>query len=145
MAITQAICTSFKQQLLGAEHNFTTGTGHTFNIALYTSSASIGASTTVYTTTGEHANTGGYSPGGMALTVAASMPAVSGSTALADFDNATWSASTITARGALIYNTSAANKAIVVLDFGSDKSSQSGDFTILFPAPDASNAIIRIT
>jgi hypothetical protein len=136
------MATSFKQQLMLAEHNFTTGTGHTFKIALFTSSATMNASTTAYCTTNEVSGTG-YTAGGASLTNVT--PTTSGTTALTDFADVTWSSSTITARGALIYNdTHASNAAVVVLDFGSDKSSSAGDFTVVFPTADASNAIIRI-
>lgn len=146
MAITQAICTSFKQELLQAQHDFTTSTGHTFNLALYTSSATLGASTTDYTTTNEVTGTG-YTAGGGALT--AVTPTTSGTTAFTDFSDLTFSSATITAAGALIYNTttgggSSTTDAVVVLSFGADKTSTSGDFTIQFPTADASNAIIRL-
>jgi len=141
MAITQALCTSFKQELLTGTHDFTTTTGSTFNLALFTSAATLGAATTAYAATNEASGTG-YSAGGQALTNAT--PTASGTTALTDFADETWSTATITARGALIYNTDASNKAVLVLDFGSDKTSTAGDFTVVFPAADASNAIIRI-
>lgn len=141
MAISQAMCTSFKVELMTATHNFTNTTGNTFKIALYTSSATLGAATTAYTTSNEVTGTG-YTAGGNTLTNVT--PTSSGTTAFTDFADTTWSSSTITARGALIYNSSASNKSVCVLDFGSDKSSSSGDFTIVFPTADASNAIIRI-
>jgi len=141
MAITQAMCTSFKQELLTATHNFTNGTGDTFKIALYTSSATLGASTTAFTATNEVSGTG-YTTGGNTLTNVT--PTSSGTTAFTDFADTTWSSATITARGALIYNSTDSNKSVVVLDFGSDQTSTAGDFTIQFPAADASNAIIRI-
>mgnify|MGYP003119590112 FL=1 len=155
MAITTAMCTSFKSELLQGIHNFhngsgggtttTTGTGNTFKIALFTSSATMSASTTAYATTNEVSGTG-YTAGGNTLTNVD--PTTSGTTALTDFADTTWSSSTITARGALIYNSSttagSANRAVCALDFGADKTSTSGDFTIQFPAADASNAIIRI-
>lgn len=141
MAITQAMCTSFKQELLEAVHNFKNSGGDTFKIALYTSSASLGASTTAYSTSNEVSGTG-YTAGGNTLTRVD--PSSSGTTAITDFADTTWSSSTITARGALIYNNSDSNKAVAVLDFGADKISSGGDFTIQFPAADASNAIIRI-
>jgi hypothetical protein len=142
MAITQALCTSFKQEILVAEHDFTLSTGHTFRAALYTSSATLSAATTAYSATNETTGTA-YSAGGDALTNVT--PTTSGTTALTDFVDLTWSSSTITARGALIYNdTHASNAAVCVLDFGSDKSSSSGDFTIQFPTADSSDAIIRI-
>ena len=142
MAISQAMCTSFKVELLDAVHNFGAG-GDTFKIALYTSAATLGASTTAYTTSGEVPSTGNYTAGGNTLTVSV-VPTSSGTTAYLSFANTTWAAATITARGALIYNSSKSNKAVAVLDFGSDKTSTDGDFTINFPTADASNAIIRI-
>lgn len=142
MAITQAIATSFKQEILVGEHNFTTSTGDSFKIALYTSSATLNSSTTAYTATNEVVGTG-YTATGKALTNVT--PVTSGTTAIVDFADITWSAATITARGALIYNDShTGDAAVLVLDFGSDKSSSAGDFTIVFPTADASNAIIRI-
>ena len=143
MAITQAVCTSFKQELLVGTHNFTATTGDTFKIALYTSSASLDATTTAYSSSNEVSNSGTYSAGGGTLTNVT--PTTSGTTALTDFADLTFTSATITARGALIYNDTASNDAsVVVLDFGSNKSSTSGDFQIVFPTPDASNAIIRI-
>ena len=142
MAITQAMCTSFKQELLVGTHDFTTTTGSSFKIALYTSSATLGATTTAYSATNEVSGTG-YTAAGEALTNVT--PTTSGTTALTDFADQTWASSTITARGALIYNdTAAGDPAVLVLDFGADKTSTAGDFTIVFPAADASNAIIRI-
>ena len=141
MAITQAMCTSFKQELLEAVHNFKNSGGDTFKIALYTSSASLGAGTTAYTTSNEVSGTG-YTAGGNTLTRVA--PSSSGTTAITDFADSTWSSATITARGALIYNDTDSDKAVAVLDFGADKTSTGGDFTVQFPAADASNAIIRI-
>lgn len=141
MAITQAMCTSFKVEILQAVHDFTNSTGDVFKIALYTSSATMSAATTAYSATNEASGTG-YTAGGNTLTNVT--PTSSGTTAFTDFADTTWSTATITARGALIYNSSESNKAVAVLDFGSDKSSSAGDFTIVFPAADASNAIIRI-
>ncbi len=142
MAITTALCTSFKQELMEAVHNFKNSGGSTFNLALYTSSASLGAGTTAYTTSEEVSGTN-YTAKGAALTRVD--PTTSGTTALTDFADLTFTSATITARGALIYNDTASNDAsVVVLDFGSNKSSTSGDFQIVFPTPDASNAIIRI-
>ena len=136
------MCTSFKQEILQGVHDFTASTGDTFKLALYTSSATLDASTTAYSATNE-ASGSGYSAGGAALTNVT--PTTSGTTAFTDFDDLTFSAATITARGALIYNdTVAGDPAVVVLDFGSDKTSTSGDFTIIFPTADASDAIIRI-
>lgn len=142
MAITQAMCTSFKSELLTAEHNFTASTGDTFKIALYTSSATLDASTTAYSSTNEVSGTG-YTAAGN--TLSSVNPTTSGTTAFTDFADTTWSSATITARGALIYNDShASDAAVCVLDFGGDKTSTNGDFTIQFPTADASNAIIRI-
>jgi hypothetical protein len=141
MAISQAMCTSFKVELLTATHNFTASTGDVFKIALYTSSASLDATTTVYTTSNEVVGTG-YTAGGNTLTNVT--PTASGTTALTDFADTTWSTATITARGAMIYNSSKSNKAVCILNFGSDKTSTAGNFTIVFPVADASNAIIRI-
>jgi hypothetical protein len=136
------MCTSFKKELLEAVHNFKLSGGDTFKIALYTNSASFNASTTAYTATNEVSGTG-YSAGGNTLTRVD--PTSSGTTAFTDFADTTWSSSTITARGAMIYNDSAAgNPAVVILDFGSDKTSTNGDFTVVFPTADASSAIIRI-
>lgn len=142
MAITQAMCTSFKKELMTGTHNFTASTGNTFKLALYTSSATLGATTTAYSATNEASGTG-YSAGGGTLTNVT--PTTSGTTALTDFADLTFSSATITANGALIYNdTASGDPAVVVLAFGGDKSSSAGDFTIQFPTADASNAIIRI-
>ena len=142
------MCTSFKNELLYGVHDFDASTGDTFKIALYTSSATLDASTTAYSATNEVSGTG-YSAGGQALTNV--NPTTSGTTAFTDFDDETFTTATITARGALIYNTtpnttsiSVSNPSVVVLDFGADKTSTAGDFTIVFPTADASNAIIRI-
>lgn len=148
MAITQAMVTSFKVEILNGIHAFgTTVTrgstaADTFKIALYTSSATLDSTTTVYSTTNEVATGGNYSAGGNTLTTVA--PTSSGTTAFLDFNDTTWSSSTITANGALIYNSTQSNKAVAVLAFGSDKSSSGGNFTIQFPVADASNAILRI-
>ena len=141
MAITQGFANSFKTEVLTGLHDFTTSTGDAFKVALYTSVASIGPSTTVYSATNEVVGIG-YTAGGAALTNVT--PALVGSTAVVDFADVTWSASTITARGALIYNSTNSNRAVLVLDFGSDKSSSAGDFTILFPAASSTEAIIRL-
>lgn len=143
MAITQAMCTSFKVELLQGVHNFTASTGDVFKLALYTSSATLGASTTAYSATNEVANSGTYSAGGGTLTNIT--PTASGTTALTDFDDLSFTSATITARGALIYNSSDSNKAVAVLDFGGDKISTAGTFTIQFPAATSSDAIIRIS
>ena len=142
MAITSAMCTTFKKEILEAVHNFKNTGGSTFNLALYTSSASLGASTTAYTTSNEVSGTG-YTAKGASLTRVD--PSNDGTTAITDFSNLTFSSSSITARGALIFNDSASgDPAVCVLDFGADKTSTSGACTIQFPAADASNAIIRI-
>jgi len=136
------MCTSFKQELLTGTHNFTNSTGNTFRLALYTNSASFTAATTAYTTSNEVSGTG-YTAKGAALTNVT--PTTSSTTALTDFADVTFGSSTITARGALIFNDSASgDPTVLVLDFGSDKESSSGDFVIVFPTADASNAIIRI-
>jgi hypothetical protein len=137
------MCTSFKQELMQGVHNFTASTGNTFKLALYTNSASFTAATTAYTSSNEVGNSGTYSAGGGTLTNVT--PTTSGTTALTDFDDLSFTSATITARGALIYNdTAAGDPAVVVLDFGSDKTSTAGTFTIQFPTADASNAILRI-
>lgn len=149
MAITQAFCTSFKKQLFEGAHDFRSSGGDTFKLALYTSSASLDATTTAYTTSNEVSSSGtNYSTGGNALTNVA--PTTSGTTAFVDFADLTFTNVSLTARGALIYNTTPTtglgytNPACVVLDFGADKTATSGDFTVQFPTADASNAIIRI-
>ena len=150
MAIAQAMCTSFKTDLLNAVHNFATN-GNTFKLALYaeggggksSTTATLGATTTAFTTTGEIANSGTYTSGGGTLTKVA--PTASGTTAFTDFSDLSFTTATITAMGALIYNdTASGNNAVCVLDFTSNKTSTSGTFTIQFPTADASNAIIRI-
>ena len=142
MAISQAMCTSFKVELLTGTHDFTNSTGDSFKIALYTSSATLDATTTAYTASNEVSGTG-YTATGNTLTNVT--PTSSGTTAFTDFADTTWSSATITANGALIYNdTEAGDPAVCVLAFGGDKTSTNGDFTIQFPTADASNAIIRI-
>tara|TARA_R100001126_G_C4786870_1_gene129921 strand:+ start:40 stop:489 length:450 start_codon:yes stop_codon:yes gene_type:complete len=141
------MCTSFKQELLTGSHNFTNSSGDTFKLALYDNNASFTAATTAYTTSNEVSASGSYSAGGGTLTNVT--PTTSGTTALTDFADITFTSATITARGALIYNTttgsgSGTTDTVVVLDFGSNKSSTSGDFQVVFPTADASNAIIRI-
>lgn len=147
MAITQAMCTSFKDQLLEGVHDFRSSGGDTFKLALYTSAATLDATTTTYSATNEVGNSGTYSAGGGTLTNIS--PTTSGTTAFTDFSDLSFTSATITARGALIYNTTPAhtytNAAVAVLDFGSDKTSTTGTFTIQFPTADASNAIIRIS
>lgn len=141
MPITTAMPTSFKSQLMTGSHNFSNPGGNTFKIALYTSSATLGASTTAYSTTNEVSGAG-YTAGGNTLTSVT--PTTSGTTAYVDFADTTWASSTITANGALIYNANSANAAVAVLAFGSDKSSANGDFQIIFPTANATDAIIRI-
>ena len=143
MAITQAMCTSFKVALLNGEMDFSGDTSQTFKIALFTSAATLSAATTTYASTNEVANGNGYTTGGNTLTISAS-PASSGTTAFLDFADTTWTDATITARGALIYKVGGTNPAVAVLDFGGDKVSTAGDFTVQFPAADATNAIVRI-
>jgi hypothetical protein len=142
MAITTAMTTSFKKELLEGVHNFKNSGGDTFKIALFTSSATLSAATTAYSSTNEVANGGGYTTGGNTLTRVD--PSTSGTTALTDFDDTSWSTATITARGSLVYNSTDSDKAVIVNDFSADKSSSGGTFTITFPTADASNAIIRI-
>jgi hypothetical protein len=141
MAISSAICTSFKQEILVGTHNFTASSGDTFKIALYTSSASLGASTTAYSTSNEISGTG-YTAAGATLTSVT--PTTSGTTALCDFADVSFTSASFTANGALIYNDSQSDKAVAVIAFGGDKTVSSGTFTIQFPTADASNAIIRI-
>lgn len=141
MAITQGFTNSFKGELLGGTHNFAAA-GNTFKLALYTSSATLDATTTAYSATNEVAGAG-YVAGG--ATLAGQAVASSGATSYVDFTDATWAASTITARGALLYNSTSANKAVAVFDFGSDKSSSASTFTVQFPAATVDSAIIRIT
>ena len=150
MAIAQAMCTSFKKELLEGTHNFANSGGDTFKLALYaegsggksSTTATLGATTTAFTTTGEVASSGSYATGGGSLTRVD--PTTSGTTAFTDFADLSFTTATITAMGALIYNSSDSNKAVCVLDFTSNKTSTSGTFTIQFPTADASNAIIRI-
>ena len=136
------MCTSFKKELLEGVHNFKNSGGSTFKLAMYTNSASFTAATTAYTTSNEVSGTG-YTAGGASLTRVD--PTTSSTTAFTDFSDLTFSTATVTARGALIYNDSASgDPTVVVLDFGADKTSTAGDFTVVFPTADASNAIIRI-
>jgi hypothetical protein len=152
MAITQAMCTSFKVEILNGIHAFGTSviraatTADTFKIALYTSSASLDDATTAYSTSNEVTGTG-YTAGGNTLssTTPSSYPPTSfNTTAYLGFNNTTWSTASFTARGALIYNSSQSNKAVAVLDFGGDKTASAGDFTIQFPSYTSTTAIIRI-
>ncbi len=142
MAITQAMCTSFKVELLKGVHDFTASTGNTFNMALYQSTASLDATTTAYTTSGEASGTG-YSAKGAALTSVT--PVASGTTAVGDFADLTFSSVSITARGGMIFNeTATGDPSVVILDFGADKTATAGDMTITFPTASATAAIIRI-
>jgi len=144
MSITQSVCLSFKQELATGTHNFTLSSGNVFKIALYTSAATISGATTVYTTSGEVVGTG-YTAGGLVLTNITPQTGTNSSSqpvAYWNFQNATWAAATITARGALIYNSTNGNKAVAVLDFGADKTSTAGDFTIQFPTNDADYALL---
>ena len=150
MAITQAMATSFKVEILDGIHNFGTGVirastaADVFKIALYTSSATLSAATTAYTTSDEVSDSGtNYTAGGKTLVIS-QVPTSSGTTAFLDFDDITWDSATITANGALIYNETQSNKAVAVLAFGGDKTSTAGNFTIQFPAAAASTAILRI-
>tara|TARA_R110000744_G_scaffold352429_1_gene458515 strand:- start:289 stop:726 length:438 start_codon:yes stop_codon:yes gene_type:complete len=142
MAITQAMCTSFKVALLNGEMDFSGDTSQTFKVALYTNAATLSAATTAYATTNEVTGTN-YVAGGNTLTISAS-PASTGTTAFLDFADTTWTDATITARGALIYKVGGTNPAVAVLDFGADKTSTAGDFQVQFPTADATNAIVRI-
>ena len=144
MAITSAICNSFKQEILVGTHNFTASTGDTFKIALFTSSATLGASTTAYSSTNEITNDAGsaYTAGGENLTSVT--PVLDSSTAVCDFSDVSWTSATFTANGALIYNSSQSNKAVCAIAFGGDKTATNGTFTVQFPTADASNAIIRL-
>ena len=149
MAIAQAMCSSFKKELLEGTHNFATG-GNAFKLALFaegsggklSSTATLGAASTVLVTTGEVASSGSYVTGGAALTKVGAT--LSGTTGITDFADLSFTTATITAMGALIYNSTNSNKAVAVLDFSSNKTSTSGTFTVQFPTADASNAIIRI-
>jgi len=142
MAISSSITTSFKVEALKAVHNFTASSGNTFKLALYTSSATLGATTTAFTTTGQASGTN-YTSGGSALTSVT--PVASGTTAVCDFSDLTFSNATITARGCMIYNDSASgDPAVAVIDFGGDKTSTAGDFTVVFPSATATGAIIRL-
>jgi hypothetical protein len=144
MAISSAICNSFKQEILVGTHNFTASSGNSFKLALYTSSASLGAGTTAYSSSNEISNTSGsaYTAGGKALTSVT--PVLDGSTACCDFADISFTSASFTANGCLIYNDTQSDKACAVVAFGGDKTVSSGTFTIQFPAADASNAIIRI-
>jgi hypothetical protein len=142
MAIVQAVCNSFKQELLGGVHNFATG-GNTFKLSLYTSAANLSAATTVYTSTNEVAATGQYTAGGGIL--AGQQTSLDTGVGIVTFSNLSFTGVTLTAAGALIYNNSASNKAVCALSFGGDKTATAGTFTIVFPAFTSANAILRIS
>ena len=144
MAISSAICNSFKQEILVGTHNFTASSGNSFKLALYTSSATLNKSTTAYSTSNEISNTSGsaYTAGGKVITSVT--PALDGSTACCDFADVSFTSASFTANGCLIYNDTQSDKACAVVAFGGDKTVSSGTFTIQFPAANASNAIIRI-
>ena len=141
MSITSAIPTSFKQELLVGTHNLTASSGNAFKLALYTSSATLGAGTTAFTTTGQASGTN-YTSGGATLTSVT--PTTSGTTAICDFADLTFGTATVTARGCMIYNDTQSDKAVAVINFGGDKTSTAGNFTIVFPAANATAAIIRL-
>ena len=140
MAITQAIASTFKSQLLGGLQNFTASTGNTFKVALYTSSATLNSSTAVYTTVNECPSTGNYVAGGNTLT--GQSITLSGTTAFIDFADSTWASATISAAGALVYNSTNSNSVVCVLDFGSTYTSTNGALTIVFPAPTTTTALL---
>ena len=144
MAISSAVCNSFKQEILVGTHNFTASSGNAFKLALYQSDASLGASTTAYSTSEEITNTSGsaYTAGGKAIVSVT--PVLDGSTAVCDFADISFTSASFTANGCLIYNDTQSDKACAVVAFGGDKTVSSGTFTIQFPAADASNAIIRL-
>ena len=144
MSIASAVCNSFKQEILVGTHNFTASSGNDFKLAMYTSSASLGAGTTAYASTNEISNTAGsaYSAGGK--TIVSVTPALDGSTAVCDFADISFTSASFTANGCLIYNDTQADKAVCVVAFGGDKTVSSGTFTIQFPAAGASTAIVRI-
>jgi len=141
MAITSTLTTSFKKELLTGTHNFTNSSGNSFKLALYTSSATLGATTTAFTTTGQSSGTN-YTSGGAALTNVT--PTSSGTTGFTDFSDLTFGTATVTARGCMIYNDTNGDKSVATIDFGGDKTSTAGDFTIVFPAAASGTAIIRI-
>jgi len=142
MGITQAVCNTFKSELLGAVHDFDSGSGQAFKLALYTSAANLSAATTVYTASGEVSASGQYTAGGGILQ--SQQVSLDNATAIVDFADLSFTGVTLTAAGALIYNTSASNKAVCVLSFGGDKTATSGTFTIVFPAFTSAAAILRI-
>ena len=144
MAISSAVCNSFKQEILVGTHNFTASSGNSFKLAMYTSSASLGAGTTAYSSSNEITNASGsaYSAGGK--TIVSVTPALDGTVAVCDFADISFTSASFTANGCLIYNDTQADKAVCVVAFGGDKTVSSGTFTIQFPAAGASTAIVRI-
>jgi hypothetical protein len=144
MTISSAVCNTFKQEILVGTHNFTASSGNSFKLALYTSSASLGAGTTAYASTNEISNTSGsaYSAGGK--TIVSVTPVLDGTVAVCDFADISFTSASFTANGCLIYNDTQADKAVCVVAFGGDKTVSSGTFTIQFPAAAASTAIVRI-
>ena len=144
MTISSAVCNTFKQEILVGTHNFTASSGDTFNLALYTSSASLGAGTTAYASTNEISNTSGSAYSAKGKVITSVTPALDGSVACCDFADISWTSASFTANGCVIFNDDAADKAVCVVAFGGDKTVSSGTFTIQFPAADASNAIVRI-
>ena len=144
MAITQAVANSFKKEVLEGEHTFQFSGGDVFKLALYTSTATLNSTTTAYAATNEVPNSGQYTAGGGSLVKPNPSTSVASGVAIVDFNDLSFTGVTITARGALIYNTSSSNKAVAVLDFGADKTATSGTFTIQFPAFTTSAAILRI-
>jgi len=144
MAITQAVANSFKKEVLEGKHDFQYSGGDVFKLALYVSTATLNSTTTAYTASGEVANSGQYSAGGGTLVKPNPSTSVASGVAIVDFNDLSFTGVTLTARGALIYNTSSTNAAVAVLDFGADKTATSGTFTIQFPAFTTSAAILRI-
>jgi hypothetical protein len=144
MAITQAIASSFKQQIFQAIHNFNNPGGNTFYLALYTSGANLDSTTTIYTTSGEVSSVGTNYPAGGAALISSGV-GLTGTTSFLDFSDLTFPNVTLTCRGCMIYNVSQGNKAVAVFNFGSDKTATDGDFTIIFPTADATSAVIRLT
>ena len=144
MAISQAVCNTFKSELLGAVHDFDSGSGQSFNLALYTPAANLSEAKTVYTTSGEVSASGQYAAGGGVLQ--SQQVSLDGSVGIVDFADLSFTGVTLTARGALIYNntTTATKRSVCVLDFGADKTATSGTFTIVFPAFTSAAAILRI-
>ncbi len=144
MAITTALCTVAKKAFMDGELDFSSDTAQVFKVALYTSSATLNATTTAYSSTNEVPNGSGYTTGGATLVISVN-PTISGSTVYIDFSDVTWAAASFTARGALVYKSGGGNPAIATLDFGEDKTASAGNFVLQWPTADASNAIIRLS